>query len=187
MSSTYCEARRVARLIARTHTPVFRYSFEYEVDAVVPDRVVHGFDVNFVFGTNFGPPLFAPYTLSAADLALSTEIGGYWSRFAATGNPNIGRHDRGRRHHRIKWVDRDTDADGEDEDEDEDEDDDDDDDDVVRWPEFRHPRGRGHGADRVLILDSTIREGRRLRKVACDFWDPHFFRSVTGSVPASTP
>ena len=84
-----CEARRVARLIARTKTPVFLYSFEYEVDPVVLDRVAHGLDVNFVFGNNFGPPLFARYTLSAADLALSNAMGGYWTRFAATGNPNL--------------------------------------------------------------------------------------------------
>ena len=89
-----CEARRVARLIARTNTPVFLYSFEYEVDPVVPDRVAHGLDVNFVFGNNFGPPLFAAYALGPTDLALSQAMGGYWTRFAATGDPNRTRRDR---------------------------------------------------------------------------------------------
>src|SRR4029077_18584913 len=51
-----CETRRVARSIARTRAPVFLYSFEYEVDPLVPDLVVHGMEVNFVFGNNFGPP-----------------------------------------------------------------------------------------------------------------------------------
>ena len=83
-----CEANRVATLIERTGTPVFLYSFEYEVDPVVVDRVVHGLEVNFVFGNNFGPPLFAPYVLNATDLALFRAIGGYWTRFARTGNPN---------------------------------------------------------------------------------------------------
>jgi carboxylesterase type B len=46
-------------------------------------------EVNFVFRNNFGPPLFPSYTLASDDLALSAEIGGYWARFAATGNPNI--------------------------------------------------------------------------------------------------
>jgi para-nitrobenzyl esterase len=83
-----CEARRVARLIEATKTPVYLYSFEYEVDPVIPDRVAHGMDVNFVFGNNFGPPLFPAYTLGPADLAFSHAIGGYWTRFASTGSPN---------------------------------------------------------------------------------------------------
>jgi para-nitrobenzyl esterase len=83
-----CEANRVARLVEQTNTPVFLYSFEYEVDPVVVDRVVHGLEVNFVFGNNYGPPLFAPYVLDAADLALFHAISGYWTRFARTGHPN---------------------------------------------------------------------------------------------------
>jgi para-nitrobenzyl esterase len=81
-----CEARRVARLIERTKTPVYLYSFEREVDAVVPDLVIHGLDRNFVFGNNYVPP--TPYVLNADDLALFGAISGYWSRFAASGNPN---------------------------------------------------------------------------------------------------
>jgi para-nitrobenzyl esterase len=81
-----CEARRVARLVERTHTPVYLYSFEREADAVVPDLVVHGLDRNFVFGNNFGPP--SNYLLDAKDRALFGAISVYWTRFAAVGNPN---------------------------------------------------------------------------------------------------
>ncbi len=82
-----CEARRVARLVERTGTPVYLYSFEREVDAVVPDLVIHGLDRNFAFGNNFGPP--SNYALNADDLSLFEAIAGYWTRFAATGTPNL--------------------------------------------------------------------------------------------------
>jgi para-nitrobenzyl esterase len=146
-----CEARRVARLIERTKTPVYRYSFDREIDTVVPDHVAHGMDVNFVFGNNYGPPLFPAYALTGEDLALSNAIIGYWTRFALTGNPNI------------------------------------EDPAIVHWPAFTHPTGQGRGADKYLILESTIREGQRLAEARCDFWDAYFLRSVTGVVPASAP
>ena len=142
-----CEAKRLARLIERTGTSVYLYSFEYEVDPVALDRVIHGLETNFVFGNNFSPP-FITHTMSDADRDLSRKMGGYWARFAATGNPNI------------------------------------DDFTVVHWPAFKHPTGGGRGPDKYLILDTTIREGHRLREAQCDFWEPYFFRSITGPVPA---
>jgi para-nitrobenzyl esterase len=146
-----CEARRVARLAERTRTPVFLYSFDYEVDPVVLDRVVHGLDVNFVFGNNFGPPLFVSYALNPTERALSQTIAGYWSRFAGTGNPNT------------------------------------DDPAVVHWPAFTRPSGAGRGVDKHLALDVPIHEGQRLREAQCDFWEPYFLRSASGSVPAGAP
>ena len=146
-----CEARRVARLVERTQTPVFLYSFDYEVDPVVLDRVVHGLDVNFVFGNNFGPPLFASHALNPTEKALSQAMAGYWSRFADTGNPNT------------------------------------DDPAVVHWPAFTRPSGGGRGVDKHLVLDVPIHQRRRLREAQCDFWEPYFLRSASGSVPAGTP
>jgi para-nitrobenzyl esterase len=146
-----CEASRIARLIERTKTTVFLYSFEYEVDPVVVDRVVHGMEVPFVFGNNFSPPLFPAYVLGPLDLALSHAMSGYWTRFAATGNPNT------------------------------------DDPSVVHWPAFKHPTGLGRGSDKYLVFDVAIGESGRPREAHCDFWEPYFFRSVTGAVPASAP
>lgn len=41
-----------------------------------------------MFGNNYTPP--TPYVLDADDRLLSNAIMGYWTRFAATGNPNGG-------------------------------------------------------------------------------------------------
>jgi para-nitrobenzyl esterase len=142
-----CEARRIARLIERTKTPVYLYSFEREVDAVAPDLVIHGLDRSFVFGNDFGPP--SNYVLDQDDLALFGSISSYWTRFAATGNPN---------------------GDG-----------------TLEWPAFRHPDGHGRGAARHVVLDWPVSEGRRLREAQCDFWEPFYLDSITGSLPAAHP
>jgi carboxylesterase type B len=107
--------------------------------------------VNFVFGNNFGPPLFVSYPLNPTERALSQTIAGYWSRFAGTGNPNT------------------------------------DDPAVVHWPAFTRPSGAGRGVDKQLVFDVPIHEGQRLREAQCDFWEPYFFRSASGSVSAGTP
>jgi para-nitrobenzyl esterase len=86
-----CGAERLARSIERTDTQLYLYQFNYAVDAVAPDRAVHGLDVNFLFGTDVGAPLLTPpatYVLSGRDLEVSRAMAGYWRRFADTGNPN---------------------------------------------------------------------------------------------------
>ena len=64
---------------------MFRYFFQYAASAL---GAVHGLDVPYVFGT-FDSIIVGgqPYQPTAADLALSTAMQGYWTRFARTGLP----------------------------------------------------------------------------------------------------
>jgi carboxylesterase type B len=65
----------------------FLYSYEYEIDALSLDHVNHGFESNIIFGNNYAAPAFPNYMLTPADLVLHGTMAGYWSRFAATGEP----------------------------------------------------------------------------------------------------
>lgn len=81
-----CEARRIAHSVERTGTPVFAYSFQYEIDAVAQDRSVHGLEVNLLFGNNFGAP--SNYALTDPDREFGRAMAGYWARFVTRGTPN---------------------------------------------------------------------------------------------------
>jgi para-nitrobenzyl esterase len=83
-----CEAVRIARFVERTRTPVYLYSFQRVLDGVASNRVIHGLGTNFVFGNDFVAPNPANYVLNPTDLQLSASMGGYWTRFVATGDPN---------------------------------------------------------------------------------------------------
>ena len=146
-----CEARRLSRLIERTGTRTYVYSYEYEIDVLSADHVIHGVESNIVFGNGYTPNQFPSHPLDAADRALHATLAGYWSRFVASGNPNI------------------------------------DDDLVIHWPAFKHPVGRGRGADKYLVLDTVIAERLRQREAQCNVLEPFFLRSLLGPVPAAAP
>lgn len=84
-----CEGRRFARSLADLHTPVFFFSYDYVIDDVFPDKAVHGLESNILFGNAYTPNQFPSHPLDATDLALHAQMAGYWSRFAATGDPNV--------------------------------------------------------------------------------------------------
>ena len=146
-----CETRRLGRLIERTGTRTYLFSYEYLIDALSPGHVIHGVESNIVFGNDYVPNQFAPHPLDANDNLLHAAMQGYWTRFATSGNPNS------------------------------------DDDSVVHWPAFKHPTGKGRGADKYLVFDSTIVERLRQRESECDFFEPYFFRSMLAAVPATAP
>ena len=83
-----CETRRLGRLIERTGTRTYLFSYEYLIDALSPGHVVHGVDSNIVFGNDYVPNQFLPHALDADDNVLHAAMQGYWTRFARSGNPN---------------------------------------------------------------------------------------------------
>ena len=54
-----CEGRRLARLIERTRTPIYMYSYEYEIDDLL-DHVIHGVESNIVLVTTTSADLCRP-------------------------------------------------------------------------------------------------------------------------------
>jgi para-nitrobenzyl esterase len=86
-----CPTREVARAATGPSRPaVWRYLYihRYENDATLNlYRAFHTAELFFVFG-NIEPPDPNGYTPTAAEVTLARQIMGYWTRFAATGNPN---------------------------------------------------------------------------------------------------
>jgi para-nitrobenzyl esterase len=98
-----CEARRLADLIAdgglrgrgpnpdpatgkREKAPVFMYSYDYVLNDLSFEHVIHGLESNIIFGNNYATPVHA---LTASDLSLHAVMASYWSTFAAAGDPNV--------------------------------------------------------------------------------------------------
>jgi len=90
-----CEVRTVARATAGSNrSPVWRYFYTHAFEndpSLLPYGAFHTAELFFLFG-NFNDGQQAGggivYTPSSADLAFSGAMMGYWTRFAATGNPN---------------------------------------------------------------------------------------------------
>jgi para-nitrobenzyl esterase len=81
-----CLARRDARSFMAGQTePVFRYSFNrgLERGPAKGQGAFHGLELLYVFGSGMGS-----IVATNADRTLSTDVQGYWSRFARTGDPN---------------------------------------------------------------------------------------------------
>ena len=85
-----CEVRNVARAAAGTgRPPVWRYHFTHAMENdpfLNALRAFHTIELYFVFGNLAS--LGSPYSPSADEVTLSDQIMGYWTRFAATGDPN---------------------------------------------------------------------------------------------------
>jgi para-nitrobenzyl esterase len=82
-----CPTRRVARAIAASGTPTYRYDFTHVINFLIPNLgAFHSSELLFVFGN----PLPSLATLQASELPLSKTMMGYWGSMAKTGDPNGG-------------------------------------------------------------------------------------------------
>jgi para-nitrobenzyl esterase len=75
--------------------PVYRYLFTHRYENPAPQdtfvtdaRAFHGAETYFVTGSLQSLGTSMTYSPSSAELALSESMMGYWSQFAATGDPN---------------------------------------------------------------------------------------------------
>ncbi|HHH10451.1 MAG TPA: carboxylesterase family protein, partial [Sorangium sp.] len=81
-----CLNRAYARAAAAGPQPVYRYWFSRQAETKQgPLAAAHGIELAYMFGSLSDIPLFTP---AAADAALSSDMMGYWARFAASGDPN---------------------------------------------------------------------------------------------------
>jgi len=91
-----CEVRNVARIAAgANHKAVWRYFYTHRFEnnaSLNASRAFHTAELYFVFG-NFSriSPAFANavnYQPTSAEVTFTSDMMGYWTRFAATGDPN---------------------------------------------------------------------------------------------------
>ena len=85
--SLVCPARRIARAMAASGTPTYRYRFAHALPSfIIPNLgAFHASELLFVFGTALGGA-----RLTDEELPLSAAMMGYWGTFATTGDPNGG-------------------------------------------------------------------------------------------------
>ncbi|MBI4816364.1 MAG: carboxylesterase family protein [Deltaproteobacteria bacterium] len=85
-----CPGRLLLQSLATTSAPTYRYYFDWSLDRMAAPVLslagaYHGLELFYVFGSVDGAGGYQP---TPADRALSQRMMRYWSRFAATGDPN---------------------------------------------------------------------------------------------------
>jgi len=81
-----CPARFTARGVQASGAPVFRYTFDKEPESAALSGlgVFHSAEIPYVFGND----TFPLAQVGAGGQAVAAAVQGYWTRFAATGDPN---------------------------------------------------------------------------------------------------
>jgi para-nitrobenzyl esterase len=55
---------------------------------------------------------------------------------------------------------------------------------AFKWHQFISPAAEARAAEKYMVLDLPLREDKRPREEQCNFWEPYFYRSLLGAVPA---
>jgi para-nitrobenzyl esterase len=84
-----CPTRIAARLMARAGAPVYRYQFSRVLPGGESLGAYHGAEIGYVFGNKLAWLPNQPIDDTISDVMM-----GYWTRFAATGDPNGGKAPR---------------------------------------------------------------------------------------------
>jgi para-nitrobenzyl esterase len=82
-----CPTRRMARAFSKNGAPTWLYHFAYAPKATLLGDLgsFHSAEIRYVLGDT---SQIQPVALDDEELALSSTIQGYWTRFAASGDPN---------------------------------------------------------------------------------------------------
>jgi para-nitrobenzyl esterase len=79
-----CPTRRAARALATHGSSVYKFEFTHAIDDLLLHQygASHGFELFYLFKN------FVHWFPTSREKALADDLAGYWSRFAATGDPN---------------------------------------------------------------------------------------------------
>jgi len=81
-----CPTRQMVRAALKAGNPAYLYHFTYDdmaLGVALGMGAFHGSEIRFIFGT----PLLG-YPVTPEEEPLRDDMGGYWTRFAQTGDPN---------------------------------------------------------------------------------------------------
>jgi para-nitrobenzyl esterase len=84
-SAFVCGARRVARALAASGVPTFRYDFTHALNLGIPELgAFHASELPYVFSN----PLQPQAPLTPEDLSVAKQVMAYWGSMATQGDPN---------------------------------------------------------------------------------------------------
>lgn len=150
-----CEARRIARAMHHDGAPVYVYSFEYPVAGVTAGRVSHGLESNFVFGNRFAVAPNLGITAPRDLTPADLEVSDTMGAFWRRFIETGDPNPRGR---------------------------------PVQWPSYRpgpfDEPVEATRSDRHFVFADRPGVSNYLRDSFCNFWEPFFFRTAVGAVPA---
>jgi para-nitrobenzyl esterase len=151
-----CEARRIARATHHDGAPVYFYTFEMGLAGVATGRALHGLESNFLFGNPFAVTPNLGISAPRALTATDLVVFDAMSTYWRRFMETGDPNPRGA---------------------------------AVQWPPYRpgpfDPPVDPSRADRHFVFGERLGVSSHVRDSQCNFWEPFFFRSTLGTVPAA--